>query len=527
MDHHLATGRTWAVATPHTLATDAAAIAFERGGNAVDAALAAATTLAVVYPHMCGVGGDLFALVQHPAGDVVAVNASGRAPSAADPIAAAAEGNGRMPEHGPHSVTVPGAVSGWEALFRQGAALSWHDAFTHAIAYAHGGFAMPSSLAATLTEESVRLRGDAGLAQIFFDELGAPRRETELIRQPALGATLGTIAREGSAAWYEGPLGARYADGLAALGVPITADDLAGHTAELGSPLRGRYRDLDVFAHPPNSQGFVLLEILAAIERLRLDPDPLGPDAGILAHVLRAAARDRDRHLADPDHMLVHPSTLLDEGHVAALDDEVRAGVPGTPHSEPSGSGDTIALVTADIEGRAVSLIQSLFDGFGAGLLEPETGVIAHNRAACFTVASGHPNLLEPGKRPAHTLMPVIVQRDGRMAGVAGTMGGSAQPQIVAMTLIRAFDLHRDPAHAVADPRWLVGGMAPEGEVLSIVAEADVPAHTQTRLQEAGYRVDIVGERAEHVGHAHLVVSGPDGLAAGSDPRADGSARAS
>ncbi len=526
MDHS-AHGRAWAVATPHTLATDAAAIAFERGGNAIDAALAAATTLAVVYPHMCGVGGDLFALVQHPAGDVVAINASGRAPAAADPVAASEAGRGVMPEHGPHAVTVPGAVSGWEALHRQGAALPWSDAFTHAIAHAYGGFLMPPSLAAILEEEPERLHADPGLAEIFFDEKAVPRREHELIRQTALGATLGTLAQDGAPAWYGGALGARYAEGLAALGVPIVADDMAGHTADLGSPLRGRYRDLDVLVHPPNSQGFVLLEILATLERLKLDPDPLGPDAGMLAHVFRAAARDRDRHLADPDHMLVHPSTLLDEGHVAALDDEVRTGVAGAPPHGPHGSGDTIALVTADIEGRAVSLIQSLYDGFGAGLLEADTGVVAHNRGACFTLVPGHPNRLAPGKRPAHTLMPVIVQREGRLAGVAGTMGGSAQPQIIAMTLIRSFDLDRGPARAVGEPRWLVGGMAPEGEVLAVVAEADVPAGTQEQLQEAGYRVDTVGEHAEHVGHAHLIVSSPDGLAVGSDPRADGNARAS
>jgi oxamate amidohydrolase len=529
---HLATGRAWAVATPHTLATDAAAIAFERGGNAIDAALAAATTLAVVYPHMCGVGGDLFALVQHAAGDVVAINASGRAPSGADPIAAAVAGEGAMPEHGPHSVTVPGAVSGWEALHRQGAALSWNDAFTHAIAYAHGGFSMPSSVAATLMEAPERLGSDPGLAEIFFDEQANPRLEHDLVRQPALGATMQAIAEQGVAAWYGGDIGARYATGLAALGVPLTPDDMAGHTADLGSPLRGRYRDLDVLVHPPNSQGFVLLEILAAMERLGLDPDPLGPDAGALANMFRAAARDRDRHLADPDHMLVHPSTLLDEGHVAALDDEVRAGVPWPPTADENragakGSGDTIALVTADIEGRGVSLIQSLFDGFGAGLLEPDTGVVAHNRGACFTLIPGHPNELAPAKRPAHTLMPVIVQREGRLVAAAGTMGGSAQPQINTMTLVRAFDLGLDPGRAVAEPRWLVGGMAPEGKIPTIVAEADVPEHTREALQVAGYRVDTVSERAEDVGHAHLVVSNPDGLVAGSDPRADGGARAS
>ena len=521
-----AVGRTWAVAAPHTLATEAASIAFERGGNAIDAALAAATTLAVVYPHMCGVGGDLFALVQHPAGDVVAINASGRAPAGADPASAGAAGAGRMPEHGPWSITVPGAVSGWEMLHRQGANLSWADAFTAAVAYAHGGVSVASDLAATLAEDADRLVADAGMADVFFPD-GRPAQVHTQVRQPALGATLQALAEQGTGVWYGGELGARFADGLRALGVPIDLADMAGHRADLGTPLRTRFRDVDVLVHPPNSQGFVLLEALALIERLEIDPDPLGPDVGVLAHVLRAAARDRDRHLADAERMRVHPSTLLDDGHLGAVADEVRAGVPGLPPGPARHAGDTIALVTADAEGRGVSLIQSLYDGFGSGLLEPSTGVVAQSRGACFTLERDHPNLLAPGARPAHTLMPVVVQRDGRLDGVAGTMGGSAQPQILTMALTRALALGMGPAEAVAAPRWLVGGMAPERETPEVVAEADVPAPVTAALTDSGYRVSTVAAQSGSVGHAHMIRAVPGGFAAGSDPRADGGALAS
>lgn len=521
-----ASGRTWAVATPHTLATEAASIAFERGGNALDAALAAATTLAVVYPHMCGVGGDLFALVQHPAGDVVAINASGRAPAGTDVAAAADEGGGRMPEHGPHSVTVPGAVSGWEALHRQGANLAWTEAFTAAIAYAHGGVNVSPSLAATIGEDAGRLRADPGLAEVFFADGVAAALHTP-VRQPALGVTLQAIAERGPAVWYGGEVGARYAEGLRDLGVPIDMADMAGHRADLGTPLRARFAEVDVLVHPPNSQGFVMLEALSVIERLGIDPDPLGPDAGTIANVLRATARDRDRHLADADHMRVHPSTLLDDGHLGAVADEVRAGVPGPPPALTPRSGDTIALVTADAEGRGVSLIQSLYDGFGSGLLEPATGVVAQNRGACFTLEPDHANLLVAGARPAHTLMPVTVQREGRLEAVAGTMGGSAQPQIMAMALLRAFRLGMSPAESVAAPRWLVGGMSPEGAAPEVIAEADVPEATVGALEAAGYRVDVLGERDGSVGHAHMIRVVADGFDAGSDPRADGGALAS
>ncbi|MGH2629700.1 MAG: gamma-glutamyltransferase family protein [Actinomycetota bacterium] len=521
-----ASGRTWAVATPHTLATEAAAVAFERGGNAIDAAIAAATTLAVVYPHMCGVGGDLFALVVHPTGDVVAINASGRAPAGADPAAAAAAGDGRMPEHGPLSVTVPGAVSGWRALHEQGANLPWADAFTAAVASAHGGMSVAPSLALTLAEDPDRLRRDPGLAGVFFRE-GVPAAVHDPVRQPALGATLKEIADRGPSAWYGGELGARYASGLRELGVPIDLADMAGHRADLGAPLRVRHGDVDVMVHPPNSQGFVLLEALSIIERLGLDPDPLGPDAAVIADVFRAAARDRDVHLADEDAMRLHPSTLLEDDHLGALAEEVRRGVPGTSPTPTHRSGDTIALVTADVEGRGVSLIQSLYDGFGAGLLEPSTGVVAQNRGACFTLDPGHPNLLASGKRPLHTLMPVIVQREGRLEAVAGTMGGFAQPQIVAMTLLRAFDLGMDPAESVAAPRWIVDGMSQEGREPYVVAEPGVPAEVLDRLKAAGYRADTVGERDGSVGHAHLIRAVAGGFDAGSDPRADGGAAAS
>ena len=523
---HAATGRTWAVATPHTLATDSAAVTFERGGNAIDAALSAATTLAVVYPHMCGVGGDLFALVQHEAGDVAAINASGRAPAGADLPAARAAGGGSMPQQGPHAITVPGAVSGWDMLHRQGANLRWDDAFSQAVAYAHGGVSVASSLAAELEEAPERVLADPGLAAVFSAG-GAPLAERDLVRQPALGVSLQAIADEGPGALYQGEIGRRYAEGLARLGAPIRPEDLSGHTAELGAPLRARYHEIDVLTHPPNSQGFVLLLALSAIERLGVDPDPAGPDAGVVADVLRAAARDRDRHLADPDRMRVHPSTLLDEGHIAALCDEVRGGLPELAPEAPRRSGDTIALVTADIEGRAVSLIQSLYDGFGAGMLEPSTGIVAQNRGACFSVDQASPNVLAAAARPAHTLMPVIVQREGRFEAVAGSMGGSAQPQINAMTLVRAFDLGRTPAEAVAEPRWLVGGMSPEGGEPSVIAEADVPRLAIEALQARGYHVDTVTERSESVGHAQMIRRVPDGFEAGSDPRADGNARAS
>src|SRR5204863_264178 len=201
------------------------------------------------------------------------------------------------------------------------------------------------------------------------------------VRQGALGATLTAIANDGPEALYGGAIGTAYVAGLNAAGSSITIEDLAGHRAPVRPPLTAAFRDLHVSVVPPNSQGFVLLEILALLERLRVDADPHGPEAGTIARVFASCARDRDRHLADPDHMTVHPSTLLDDGHLASLADEIRLDLPVTLPTRPN--GDTIALVAADAEGFAVSLIQSLFWGFGSGICEPTTGIIAQNRGAC------------------------------------------------------------------------------------------------------------------------------------------------
>ena len=220
MDLHAA-GSQWAIATPHTLATEAGAVAFERGGNALDAAIAAAVTLAVCYPHNCGVGGDLFALVQRPDGATIAINASGRAPSGVDPDALRARYGSAMPEQGPDSITVPGAVSGWSTLHDEGARLPWSDAFGAAIALAHGGVSLSRSVAKALEEREALLVADPGSADVFFRE-GVPLPVGSLFRQPALGATLQRIAAEGPGTLYGGAVGERYAAGLRGDGL---ADD--------------------------------------------------------------------------------------------------------------------------------------------------------------------------------------------------------------------------------------------------------------------------------------------------------------
>jgi gamma-glutamyltranspeptidase/glutathione hydrolase len=223
--------------------------------------------------------------------------------------------------------------------------------------------------------------------------------------------------------------------------------------------------------------------------------------------------------------MRVHPSTLLDDGHLAGLADRIRDAAPsGAIPGRRHGTGDTIAMVTADADGWAVSLIQSLWDSFGSAILEPETGIVAHDRGGCFTLEPGHPNEIAPGKRPFHTLMPVLVHRGGRLAAVAGSMGGASQPQINAQNLIRAFDLEMGAAETIAAPRWTVWGEPGDGLVR---AEGSVPNATAARFETAGFGIDPLDDVDEAVGHAHMILARPDGtLEVGSDPRADGGALA-
>src|SRR5438093_1384786 len=289
-----ASGPTWAIATPHEEATRAGAAAFEGGGNAVDAALRAATVLAVVYPHMCGVGGDLFALVQRPDGETLAVSSSGRAPAAAD----AAGAGHAMPIRGPVPITVPGAVAGWRAVHGTGAVLPWDRAFSRAIELAIDGVPIARSLAATLAAPDESFGGDPGLSAIFFAD-GIPSPAGATVYQPALGATLAGIAEGGPEALYGGDIGRAYVRGLSGAGSPITIEDLSAHRALVLPPLAAAFRDLHVSVVPPNSQGFVLLEILALLERLRIGAEPrrlLHPGAGTPQ---RVRARQASRAHAD------------------------------------------------------------------------------------------------------------------------------------------------------------------------------------------------------------------------------------
>lgn len=517
-----ARGLHYAVATPHEAATRAAVEIFRSGGNAADAAVTANVVLTVVYPHMCGIGGDCFAIV-NDAGGATVINGSGAAAVALNAGDVRRE-HGSMPIHGPLSVSVPGTIAAWDVLLRRYGRRPFGAIFDAAIRYARDGVAVAGSVARGILRHRADLEADPGLRSLFLPA-GRALTEKDVLRQPALAATLEAISADGPGVFYGGPVGARFIAGLRGLGSPVAMDDLRAHETEMVSPLVRRYRDLDVLVPPPNSQGFVLEEILGCLERGRIDPDHLGVDASLIARLFLLASADRDRFLADPRKHEVPIDQLLSGKRADALLAEARRGIAPRPVSQPAG-GDTVGIVAADDNGLWVSINQSLYDGFGSGILETQTGIIPHNRGSYFSLDPQSPNVLEGGKRPAHTLMPVMVTRERAPIIASATMGGSAHAQIHTELLTTIIDQRQGAWTAIERPRWLVGGVQRDSGS-GVVAEGRVSDQVTEAFSRSGIDVAMLAAWDEQVGHAQLIVRGVDGqFEAASDPRADGAAAA-
>ncbi|KUN24130.1 hypothetical protein AQJ23_21340 [Streptomyces antibioticus] len=525
-----ARGGQWAVATPHAAASEVAAEVLRGGGNAVDAALAAAAMLTVVYPNQCSVGGDLLALVGTRDGDVRFVNAGGRSPRAID-VASLTSSYDLMPVLGALPVTVPGVVAGWGVLAETWGTRPLASALAPAEAAAREGVPVAPGLAHDLARESGNLARDPGMRGVFFAD-GEVLTAGQTLRQPHLARTLAQIGAEGPAALYGGEVGASLVKLLAAGGSAMTEEDFAAHRVELSQALAVEYDGVEYLSAGANSQGLYFLQGLKALDvarTVRGPLDPLGRDAGVVASVLAWTAGDRDRHCADPEWSSAPVDELLSDAYARRIAEHAMAGTAVDLLAGRKATGDTVAVVVADADGTWVSLIQSVFHGFGAALLDPGTGIVLHNRGASFSLDPASPNALAGGKRPLHTLMPVLVRERGELVGAHGAMGGRAQPQVhthLALHLAAG----SAPEQAVSVPRWVLGAM--EAGVRSgagvVSTERDVPAAGVHAIEGAGFGVRPLGVHDDGVGHGQLVrrVAG-DGrprLAAATDPRADGSA---
>ncbi|GAA3666372.1 gamma-glutamyltransferase [Arthrobacter ginkgonis] len=514
-----------AIAAPHFAAVEAAREVTAAGGNAIDAAVAAAAVLTVVYPHMCSVGGDVIALVRKPDGQQVCVNASGAYGSAPEAQAALARTGGNMPILGPLTVSVPGAVSGWAALLEHGGSLPAADVLAPAIRLARDGMTVSPGLAEAIELDKATLLQDEGMKSMFFVD-GTPRRAGDIVIQSALAETLSQLAHEGLDSMYRGSVATRLADGLKSLGVPVTEQDLANHRPSIEPALTRSFGPLTVSTAAPNSQGYTMLRNLGAVFAHTDDPSTV--NAGLLAELFYSSDALRDNQLADPRFVEVDvEAELSDEAlHRALASAQNSLAGKGRPHfaHTPRPGGDTVGVAAVSADGTAVSLIQSVFHSFGSQLLEPDTGLVLHNRAAFFTLDPTSPNLLQPGKRPAHTLVPVIVEHENGTLSAHGTMGGKAQSQIHTQLILRSLE-GLSPLRMVAAPRFIVGGLEAGSSNDRIMIEPSLETGRAAQIRETTMTVTEGKDLDSNAGHSMVARLNADGsLEAGADPRSDGAA---
>lgn len=517
------TGTTSAIAAPHQKATRAGEAALRDGGSAIDAAIAAAAVLTVVYPHNVALGGDLIALVRTPDSEIVCINASGWAPEAVDVDELRRRYGDTLPIRGAHTVTVPGGVRGWEALHRRAGRLDWHRLFEHAIGHARSGAPVAGSLARHLVDPgNADLRGTEDFDRTFAPG-GEPLGLGDALRSPELADTLTAIAESGAQAFYTGPVADAMVDHLGAHGSALTTADFADFAVEECAPIATDFGDLTVVTSPPNTHGFILLRALRWIASADTQAcaDPLATGLGELIAEFADGNGLRASVLADPRHAPVDLDVLM------------RPRVPGTglggairpsrplrlPH------GDTVGVAAADSEGYAVSLIQSVYHSFGSGLIDPTTGVLFHNRGTAFALDPNSPNVIAPHKCPVHTLTPAMtITRDGRVRHVPATMGGQGQGQILGQILARV-SAGETAASALAAPRAIVGAQTDGAGTDTIVVERDLAEAARAALEHTGAPILEVPPHTEDMGQANLVVIADDGsMTAATDPRADGEA---
>lgn len=527
MNIHTAGHRRGVVAAPHHLAAETGRAILAEGGNALEAMVAMAATIAAVYPHMNHIGGDGFWLVREPSGRVRALMGAGPAGSKATMAFYREHGHDAIPARGPlAALTVPAAIAGWtlalQAAEAYGGKLPLDVVLAPAIRHA-GGYTVTRSQAVLTRDKLEECKDAPGFAATFLVD-GKPPAEGATLRQSAFAATLEQLVHAGLDDFYRGDVAREIAADLERIGAPVTRADLERCRALVAEPLSVALQAGTIYNSPPPTQGLASLMILALFERLRVTQAESFDHVHGLVEATKRAFRVRDRVVTDPDRLPAEPARFLEKSF---LDDEAgkidRRKAAKWP--APVGEGDTIWMGAADSSGLVVSYIQSLYWEFGSACVLPATGVLMQNRGASFSLEPGALNALAPGRKPFHTLNPAIaVLRDGRIMAY-GTMGGDGQPQTQAALFTRHM-LYRVPLEEAVDrPRWLLGrtwGSA----VTNLRMESRFSAALVDRLLSAGHDVAVLDEAySDTMGHAGAVVLHPDGTLEGvHDPRADGGA---
>jgi gamma-glutamyltranspeptidase len=521
------------VTSPHSLASAAGSDVLRAGGSAIDAAIATSAVLAVVYPHMTSVGGDAFWLIHDGAsGEVKYLNGGGKAAAASTLSAMQQRGLKEIPLQGivPATLTVPGAVASWIAAHEAHGRLPLARVLESAISYARDGFPVGARLAGFAAAMREELSQQAEAAALFLPG-GKPVRAGSKMRNPALADTLHAIAERGWSGFYQGAVAAEMERFSRDAGGFFARSDFANQRASWGAPIAGTYRDVTIYNTPPPTQGLCVLEMLNLIEPFEPHKmELLGPDrVHLMVQAKQIAYHDRDRVLADPAFADVPVDRLISKQHArerGGLIDMRRALRWDQVPSYGSLKGDTVYVAAADKDGNAASLIQSLYGVFGSCTVAGRTGVVMQNRSAYFSLDPAHPNRLEPGKIPLHTLIASIAKRKGKLWAVLGCMGADGQPQIQLQLYSAMLDHGLDIQQAIEMPRFLSGRFALGEARDTLHIEARFPAATIAELERRGHLVDRWGDWSELAGHAHgITVDANEGvLCGGSDPRSDGAA---
>ncbi len=514
------------VVTPHHLASTSALSVLRQGGNALEAMVAAAATIAVVYPHMNGLGGDSFWLIVPPEGEPIAINACGAAGSLA--TLERYQGMSEIPFRGPQAaLTVAGTVSGWQqaldyASERYHQRLSLDLLLADAIHYAQEGIPVSVSQANATREKQQQLADLPGFAKVFFPD-GNPPKAGDCLKQPALAQSLRMLAADGLDSFYRGALAEKIASGLQQLEIPITLDDLHDHYATVSTPLQVHHSYGTLYNLAPPTQGLVSLALLGMTDRLAMERCDEIQTIHRIVEATKLAFTLRDQHITDPKEISNDSQSLLAEDQLDRLSRQIDAQ-QAAPWGEPLLPGDTVWMGIADKQGWSVSFIQSIYHEFGSGVIIPETGILWQNRGAAFQLESGHPRCLAPRKYPFHTLNPAAARlKDGRVM-VYGSMGGDGQPQTQATLFTRYVQQGMSLQQAISAPRWLLGrtwGNASD----SLKLEGRFSEETYQGLRQLGHRVERLDAWSEATGHAGAIIRHQNGMLEGaSDPRSNGSA---
>ena len=513
------------VATSQPLATQAGVSMLWQGGNAVDAAIATAAALNVVEPMMTGLGGDVFALVYlSQSNELKALNASGRAPYAASLETLRNSGYQKMPETGIHTVTIPGALDGWCTLLANYGTMSLAQVLAPAIELAEHGFPVTEIIAHRWQENRAKLQANASAARTYLPAGKAPA-PGDIFVQADLANTFRKIAQEGRDVLYRGEIAEAIVACSQKNGGLITMQDLSDHTSTWVTPISANYRGYDIYECPPNGQGIVTLLALNILEGYDLKSlEHNSPEyLHLLIEALKLAFADADRYVADPDFADIPLDKLLSKSYAQQrrclidTNKAIQKVEAGVPHTE----GDTAYLAVTDKEGNSVSFINSLYQGFGSGIVVGGTGICLQNRGALFSLKPDHPNRIEPHKRPYNTIIPAMVFKDGDLFLTFGVMGGFMQPQGQVQVLLNIIDFGMDVQAALDAPRfrYIQGN--------ECAFESGFPPGVLQALANKGHNVVKLDDPYSQKfggGQAIMVHPKTKALIAGSDPRKDGCA---